>query len=57
MSTSRADSFVTLKKEIYVGSILPMIPYQDNLKKIKCSILNFIWDKRDDKTRYNNLQN
>lgn len=26
-----------------------MIPYQDNLKKIKCSILNFIWDKRDDK--------
>lgn len=37
---------LVISKLIYVGSILP-IPYQDFLKKIKCSIFNFIWDKRD----------
>lgn len=37
---------LAISKLIYVGSILPL-PYQDFLKKIKCSIFNFIWNKRD----------
>ena len=33
-------------KLIYVGSVLP-IPEDDLIKRIKSSIFNFIWDKRD----------
>lgn len=39
-------SSLAISKLIYVGSILPL-PNQDFLKKIKCSIFNFIWNKRD----------
>ena len=37
---------LAISKLIYVGSVLPIL--EDSLiKKIKSSIFNFIWDKRD----------
>ena len=37
---------LAISKLIYVGSVLP-IPEDSLIKKIKSSIFNFIWDKRD----------
>ena len=37
---------LAISKLIYVGSVLPIL--EDSLiKKVKSSIFNFIWDKRD----------